>query len=397
MRPLGSLQILGYDLSDEGVERSVNEDAVLLNQELGIYAVADGAGGLGKGDVAAQLALKTIENYIGSSVRSTLELGEVDVLGNYRQARRLSSALHRAQNIITESCVQRPELKGMATTVVAALFNSTNHQLHLAWVGNSRAYRLRHGHLELLTQDHTIASDLLERRPDIADDVLENLPQNSIVRALGMEQELRVSVRTIPVVNGDRFLLCTDGLSHHLHSDEIAGLMNRNDELSHITSELMAHAIDGGSRDNISVLVLEAEEIIVGDEVPTARYHEIPLEHPDSLSIPMRRLFSDDENIKEPSLQEELESLTQLPKGQKTYEESLAPPTFEHLPELAADRVGFEPPPISSSSLNDSDPSGALPPSEEEWTQASRGAHDPLQPSPLEPLSESESSEKKFL
>src|SRR5690606_32314063 len=119
----------------------------------------------------------------------------------------------RAHANILEVMRQDPQRKGMATTVVAALFAPRTQQMHIAHVGDSRCYRLRHGKLELLTLDHTIANEILERRPETPDDVLEQLPRNSVTSALGMEVDFRVPVRSLDLAPGDRFLLCTDGLT----------------------------------------------------------------------------------------------------------------------------------------------------------------------------------------
>src|SRR5690606_34744650 len=116
------------------------------------------------GDVAANMALRTIENYIGSTVRKSHEHSDYDVLGTPYQARRLSAAVHRAHQNILEVLKKDADRAGMASTVVVVLFAPRTGQIHIAHVGDSRCYRFRHGRLELLTQDHTIASEILERK-----------------------------------------------------------------------------------------------------------------------------------------------------------------------------------------------------------------------------------------
>src|SRR5690606_7578181 len=107
-----SLGLTGYDLTDEGPGRTVNEDATLVREDLGLFAVADGAGGRGRGDVAANLALRTIENYVGSTVRRSHERPDYDQLGTPEQARRISAAVHRAHANILEVMRQDPQRKG---------------------------------------------------------------------------------------------------------------------------------------------------------------------------------------------------------------------------------------------------------------------------------------------
>lgn len=271
-----SLEINGYDLTDEGPGRTVNEDATLLRQDLGLFALADGAGGRGKGNVAARLALRTIENFVGATVRRTHERPDFDALGIPEQAKRLSAAIHRAHRNLLEVIGQSVDREGMATTVVAALFSPRTNDLHVAHVGDSRLYRLRHGRLELLTCDHTIATDILERKPEVPDELLRTLPRNSVVRALGMDDDFRVSLRSLQLIAGDRFLLCSDGLTSAVPTEVISEVLREAASPATLASELLSHALANRSQDNISVLVLDCEETLVDDAVSTRRYGEVP-------------------------------------------------------------------------------------------------------------------------
>ena len=194
-----------------------------------------------------------------------------------------------------------------------------------------------------------------------------------------MAQELRVSISTLAVQHGDRFLFCTDGLSHYLEESLLNELMNRQDDLSNIASELMASAIHAGSHDNITVLTLEAEEIIVGDEVPTARYHEIPLEHPSSTHVDMEKWPESREASGIHSTEaQEFDALSGRYQNDPMSADTSPHSMVEHIPELGAEHLGFDPPPISSSSLNDLDPSGEVPTSEDDWQPESNPPIDPL-------------------
>lgn len=275
----------GYDLTDEGPGRTVNEDATLVREDLGLFAVADGAGGRGRGDVAANLALRTIENYIGSTVRRSHERPDFDLLGLPEQARRLSSAVHQAHSNILTVRMQDPKREGMATTVAALLFSPRTHQLHIAHVGDSRCYRMRHGRLELMTTDHTIANEILERRPETPDEVLEQLPRNSVTSALGMNIDFRVAVRTLDLLAGDRFLLCTDGLTTSVSTETLWATLREPETASVIASELLSHALAARSQDNISILVADCLEKIIDAEVETQRYNEVPLRPPSQPAI----------------------------------------------------------------------------------------------------------------
>lgn len=269
-----SLVLSGYELTDEGPGRTVNEDAVLVRHDLGLFALADGAGGRGKGDVASTLALRTIENYVGSTVRRSHGRPDFDALGLPEQARRLSAAIHRAHQNVIQVATQDPQRQGMASTVVAALFAPRTNQLHVAHVGDSRCYRMRHGRLELLTVDDTIATEILQTRPETTDEVLERLPRNSVVRAVGMADGFRVAVTTHDLVPGDRFLLCSDGLTSCVSTIDLWEAMRDPDPPSVVASELLSLALAARGQDNISVLVLECEELQIDEAVETRRYNE---------------------------------------------------------------------------------------------------------------------------
>ncbi|HSC88193.1 MAG TPA: PP2C family serine/threonine-protein phosphatase [Polyangiaceae bacterium] len=272
-----TLVLSAYDLTDEGPARSFNEDATLVRDDLGLFAVADGAGGKGKGDVASALALRSLENYVGATVRAAFESPDHDLLGNAEQARRLSRAVHRAHKNLREAQVGSAERAGMAATLTALLVGPRTGEVHLAHVGDSRCYRLRHGRLEQLSDDHSVARDVLERRPELDADVLSRLPKNAVVRALGMHQELRVTMRSFLLAPGDRFLLCTDGLSSVVPFQRLWRVLREADPPSVVASELLSHALAAEGRDNVALVVIDVEEQEVDENVPTRPYNRAPI------------------------------------------------------------------------------------------------------------------------
>lgn len=279
-----SLRTTGYDATGAGPARKVNEDATLVREDLGLYAVADGAGGAGVGDVASALVLRCLEQHIGQSARPALERADYDSLGIPEQAKRLSSAVHAAHRNLLELKTSDEARAGAATTIAALLLSPRTDDIHLASVGDSRVYRARHGRLELLTVDHTVATDVLEQKPDLTDDVLATIPRNAVVRALGTGDEFRVSMRTLPLVAGDRFLLCSDGLSSTLDFDALWRIMRAPGTAQELASELMAQALAWGASDNVSALVVDVTEIDLQEDHSTRRYNDIP--DPPSVDLP---------------------------------------------------------------------------------------------------------------
>jgi len=258
--------------TDVGKRRTHNEDALLVRDDLGLYLVADGAGGHSTGEVASALCARSMSNYFGATIRSTHQSPEFNRFGIPNGARRLSAAVLKANRDIVEISRSRPEHRGMGTTVVAACFSPRSGLMHVAHVGDSRCYRLRAGHLEQLTTDHSLLTDVIEQRPELDDAVLSRLPKNVVTRALGMDEELRVSIRSYAVVLGDRYLLCSDGLSGPVPAAELARALGQKATPQEIASHLVDLANARGGPDNIAALVLHCqgghEHAVPADSVP---------------------------------------------------------------------------------------------------------------------------------
>jgi protein phosphatase len=252
----GALKLRAFGTTDIGRRRQINEDRVLVLADRGLYLVADGAGGHDAGDLAAERALTAIARHVTAQSLAELEAPGGDSFGMPRAARLLASAVQRGNRDVRELAKQRHTERGVGTTVVAALFASRSALLHVAHVGDSRCYRFRGGHLELLTQDHSLITDVLEERPDISDDVLAKLPKHVVTRALGMDDKVRVSVRSHAVLAGDRYLLCTDGLSGPLPTARIGRTLAQHGDPTEAVQALIQLANDAGGPDNIGALVI---------------------------------------------------------------------------------------------------------------------------------------------
>jgi serine/threonine protein phosphatase PrpC len=124
-------------------------------------------------------------------------------------------------------------------------------------VGDSRCYRLRDGHFELLTKDHSLLTEVLEQRPDVDDSVLMALPQNVVTRALGMDDRVRVSIRSLAVVERDRYLLCSDGLSAVVDASLIAKALSEAADPQTAVTRLIELANRAGGPDNIAAVVID--------------------------------------------------------------------------------------------------------------------------------------------
>ncbi|MFT5358217.1 MAG: serine/threonine protein phosphatase PrpC [Polyangiales bacterium] len=237
--------------------RDHNEDAILLRRELGLFVLADGAGGASAGNVASSLATSTIAHEI-EQMPTTRGFG---TLGLPLGARRLSAAVQSANAQIVHLARSSDRFQGMGTTVVAALVEHDVGIMHLAHVGDSRCYRLRGGHVELLTQDHSLANDVLELAPEIGEERSRSLPSRVITRALGMSARVRVSMQTLAIVPGDRYLLCSDGLTDELDEEQIADALRQSVRPPALVKLLLDIADAANARDNTAVIVFDIHAI----------------------------------------------------------------------------------------------------------------------------------------
>lgn len=242
--------------TDVGQQREHNEDVILIRKDLGLFVLADGAGGHQAGDVAAQLACDTIAEVMEQTARTAAEQPEFDRFGISTEARRLSRAVHQANRRVVEFAQGSQKHQGMGTTVVAATYVKQHGTLHVAHAGDSRCYRLRGDQLEALTQDHSLATDVLEQRPELDEKKLGRLPKNIVTRALGMGPTIRVSINSHRVVGGDRYLLCSDGLSGVINAEQIVTLLSQAIPPATIVKHLISLANQCGAPDNVAAIVI---------------------------------------------------------------------------------------------------------------------------------------------
>jgi serine/threonine protein phosphatase PrpC len=236
--------------------REHNEDSILIRSDLDLYVVADGAGGHNSGNIASALATTSVAHYFESTAAEAQSAPPYDAMGLSSAARRLATAFQRANRELIEVAQGSERHRGMGTTLVAAYFDLPRATLVLGHVGDSRCYRLRDRRMELLTQDHTLLNDVLELKPDLDPESAARLPRNVITNALGMDASVRVSVRTHEVAPGDRYLLCSDGLTDEVDDGQIAQALMLGGSPEEQVRLLIDLATEGTPRDNVAVVVL---------------------------------------------------------------------------------------------------------------------------------------------
>lgn len=250
-------RIAAAGATDAGKVRLHNEDAVLVRPDLGLFLVADGAGGQNAGNVASMLAVAAVAHHFESTAPATKTMPPLGELGMSWSARRLSRAVQSANREVIEVARSRNTYQGMGTTLVALAFSGDASKLDLAHVGDSRCYRLRDAALEQLTEDHSLANDILELRPDLDDAVIRRLPKNVITRAVGMGDPLRVSLRSLSTRPGDRYLLCSDGVTNCLDDQTISDLLRVSKTPDEAVRALIDTCNEGGAPDNLAAIVVD--------------------------------------------------------------------------------------------------------------------------------------------
>ena len=233
--------------TDTGLVRSVNQDLAVESSNL--FAVADGMGGHAGGEVAARMAVDTLGVVFG---RQPTAVG-------------LSEAVVEANATVWQHSLEHPELRGMGTTLTAVgLVQEDGHDvLALVNVGDSRSYRIHDGQMTLLTTDHSVAEEMV-RSGELTEREAAVHPQRHILtRALGVSSDVAVDFWRLHPVRGDRYLLCSDGLTNELEDDQISQVLTSVADPREAADLLVRAARGHGGSDNITVIVVD---VVLGED-----------------------------------------------------------------------------------------------------------------------------------
>ena len=221
--------------SDAGRVRPANEDAAVAEE--GLFAVADGMGGHAAGEIASRVAVEALRSNAGDG---------------------LVEAVRLANRAVLDKAAEDPALRGMGTTVCAlALVEGDPPQVLVVNVGDSRAYLLRDGELQQLTDDHNLVAELEREGRITHEEALVHPQRNIITRVLGNDPDVEVDQFPIDVFRGDRFLICSDGLFNEVEDDAIEDVLRAERVPQDAADELVRRANALGGRDNISVVVVD--------------------------------------------------------------------------------------------------------------------------------------------
>jgi len=248
--------ITAHGVTHRGRVRSVNEDSWIGDVELGFFVVADGMGGHNAGEVASQLAVEAIRNFLvrtndGESV--TWPYG-LDPKLSFNSNRLLTS-LKVANRRIFKVSESRDDYTGMGTTAVAVLID--RDRIIYSSVGDSRLYAYADSRLQQLTRDDSWVAEILARDPGLDATYLAHHPMRHVLtNVLGARDAIEVSVSERPLVPGDRFLLCSDGLHGSLGDQTIASILAEGLSVIKTAERLIEAALSGTASDNITAVVI---------------------------------------------------------------------------------------------------------------------------------------------
>ncbi len=241
-------------LTDVGLRRDHNEDAVASEIAAGLVVLADGMGGYKAGEVASEIAVLTLASEMREGLQS-LPAGETDAAtGLLRESLLLRDAVNKANSSIYNVSQTQPQCAGMGTTLVAAVF--TDNRVCVGHIGDSRLYRLRREELMQLTEDHSLLNEQLKSGLITAEQAKVSNNKNLVTRALGVDPGVELELHEHDVEPGDIYLLCSDGLSDLVEDEEIQltlSTLSANLELA--AHQLVQMANDNGGKDNISVVL----------------------------------------------------------------------------------------------------------------------------------------------
>ena len=266
-----SLSWQGTGFTDTGLARQTNQDTFVVDNDLGLWIVADGMGGHAGGETASQLAVKAVTDHIASAARSFSDFhSRID-----RVKELLRSAVAAADSLIRAMADTTPDLRGMGTTVVIGLFSpGPEPSIALAHIGDSRAYLIRARGISALTTDHSFVQRLVSEGRISLDEARTHPQQNVLLRAVGAEEPLPPDITIHSLHPNDIVMLCTDGLTKMLEEQDILdcvlAFQRSPDEMCR---QLIDAANARGGKDNTTVIVIAPTE-------QTATHHKAQDEPP---------------------------------------------------------------------------------------------------------------------
>jgi PPM family protein phosphatase len=257
------MRLMAAGLTNVGMKRQHNEDNHIIVMEENLFVVADGMGGHASGEVASEIAVKSISEFFTATSKDDEQTWPYkEEMGLRYEENRLVAGIKLANRRIFETAQADVRKRGMGTTVVGALF--TNTGAYVGHCGDSRAYRWRNYQLEQLTEDHSLLNEY-QKNHKLTPEEIEHFPQkNVILRALGMKDTVQVDVSRMEPQPDDLYLLCSDGLSGMIKDDDILALVSdhqrdqaRANDIEALCKTMIDRANLNGGTDNVTCIIVK--------------------------------------------------------------------------------------------------------------------------------------------
>jgi protein phosphatase len=247
---------MNYEFSirtDPGLARENNEDSVAIDEEVRLAILADGMGGYNAGEIASGMATTFIKSELGRW------LSQAGRSANPREVRRaMEICVDNANRSIFNAANSNPQYSGMGTTLVLGVFQ--DGRLTLGHIGDSRCYRVRGTEIAQITKDHSLLQEQMDAGLITPEQAATSTNKNLVTRALGVEDAVLLEVNEHKVEPGDIYMMCSDGLSDMVDDEGIAQILTQEVPLEQKVAQLIDAANANGGRDNISVLLAQANE-----------------------------------------------------------------------------------------------------------------------------------------
>ncbi|MFH1014719.1 MAG: Stp1/IreP family PP2C-type Ser/Thr phosphatase [Nitrospirota bacterium] len=248
------MKFLAAGQSDKGVSRQNNEDNFCVDDDLRLFIVADGMGGAAAGEVASRMAVEIIRDHVKRS-----SAGNEPFVGGYDKrfsgaSNRIASGIRLANQTIYEASQSNVKWRGMGTTVAAALLDGS--KMSIAHAGDSRIYLIRTSSIIQLTDDHSIVSEQVKSGLLTKEEAEGSEVRNIITRALGSAPSVDIDLDEIDIMDGDRVVLCSDGLTTMVTDNVILSTVAVSDEPDRACGALIDIANKNGGKDNITVALV---------------------------------------------------------------------------------------------------------------------------------------------
>ncbi len=239
--------------TDIGRKRKTNQDSICLDHSHHFFAVADGMGGHNGGDIASQLSVKIMPEFI-------------ETHSNVESEKLMKNVIKEINRSILKKADENPELAGMGTTVSAIQF--AGPQLIIGNVGDSRVYMVNNNHIFQMTRDHSFVQEKLNMGLYTREDAAKDPQKNVLVRSVGIEADIQVDVFQYRICKNDIFLVCSDGLHGKVSDNDILYIIQKNisdpsrcqlSDVEKTVNDLIHQANENGGQDNISVIIAVAQ------------------------------------------------------------------------------------------------------------------------------------------